>query len=71
MKDAPKAQWLQRFARETLHLDPTVNPLDAVRRAVAAAKTDIGQLAPEEAARGDLHGPVDSIDPKRGSGWQP
>jgi hypothetical protein len=49
MADTPRADWLERFAAETLKLRPEFNPLDAVRAALRAYP-DASELEPENAA---------------------
>ncbi len=49
MENAPKADWLRRFASHSLVLNPLTFPLDAMRRALFA-HSEMGELDPEEAA---------------------
>jgi hypothetical protein len=49
MADTPRADWLERFAAETLKLKPEIKPLDAVRAALSAFP-DASGLEPENAA---------------------
>ena len=54
---APTADWLRRFAAHALKLNPATYPLDAMRTALFA-HTDLGDLAPEQAAEKRLGAPV-------------
>jgi hypothetical protein len=60
---APTADWLRRFAAHALKLSPTTFPLDAMRSALFA-HTDLGDLAPEDAAEKSLSGamPLDHTE---------
>ena len=49
MHQAPRADWLRRFATHALNLNPMTFPLEAMRRALFA-HTELGNLDPEEAA---------------------
>ena len=49
MADIPRADWVERYAAETLKLKPELNPLDAVREALSAFPDTTG-LKPENAA---------------------
>jgi len=49
MENAPRADWLRRFASHALELSPLTFPLDAMRRALFAHR-EMGELDPETAA---------------------
>ncbi len=65
MENAPKADWLRRFASHALELSPLTFPLDAMRRAMFA-HSEMGELDPEEAAErwwADLQNGTVDVEP--------
>ena len=56
MQQAPKADWLRRFATQVLKLRPSTFPLDAMRQALFV-QSESGDLTPEDAAEQYLTAP--------------
>jgi hypothetical protein len=50
MADLPQREWLERFASQTLRLDPALSVLGALRQAISAFP-DASHMSPEEAAK--------------------